>query len=88
MSPNIPGDKPRRPTSLVPPLLQVGLAVGLFVLAIWAYFHAPAARATDAWMYNALSAVSALAAILWLPFALTSLGRVLANRRKPRMILG
>ena len=88
MSPNIPGDKPHRPTSLVPPLLQVALAAGLAVLAVWAYLHAPEARATDMWIYNALSAVSALAALLWLPFALVALARVLHNRRNPRRVLG
>jgi hypothetical protein len=78
---NLPGSAPHNPTSLVPPVLQVGIAAGLLLLAVWAYLHAPAVRATDQWIYNALSAVSALAGLLFLPFALTALGKVLKNRR-------
>jgi hypothetical protein len=62
----------------------MGLGVGLLVLAWWAAQHAQVTRATDAWAFNGLSAVSAIAGVLWLPFALGALGVVLRNRRRRR----
>ncbi|MCA1781368.1 MAG: hypothetical protein ABR500_00315 [Dermatophilaceae bacterium] len=84
MSPYLPGHPPRPPLSLVPPLLQLGLGIGLLGLAWWAYEHAQVARATDIWAFNGLSAISALAGVLWLPFAVSALAVVLRNRRRKR----
>lgn len=84
MSPYLPGHPPRPPTSLVPPVLQILLGIGLLVLARWAYVAAQSASATDAWYYNGLSVISALAGVLWLPFAVFALGVVLRNRRRHR----
>lgn len=82
MSP-LPGDRPSRPTSLTSPTIQLSLAAALLLVAVGAYFYAPHARATDQWYWNGLSAVCALAGVLFLPFALTSWGKVLRNRRSP-----
>ncbi len=78
---NLPGQPEHRPTSLVSPLVQLGVAAALFVVALAAYLYAPQARATDVWLYNALSAVTGLAGLLFLPFAVASLFTVLRNRR-------
>ncbi|MGA8048283.1 MAG: hypothetical protein WCA30_18675 [Dermatophilaceae bacterium] len=82
MSPYLPGHPPKQPTSFGPPLLQVALGIALLGLAWWAYGHAQVARATDAWAFNGLSAISVLAGILWLPFALAALVVVVRNRRR------
>lgn len=70
--------------SLVPPLLQLGLGVGLLGLGWWAQEHAQVVRATDAWAFNGLSVISAISGLLWLPFAVAALGVVLRNRRRRR----
>ncbi len=79
---NLPGAKAHRPTSLVSPALQLVLAAALFFVAIWSYYHAPTVRATDQWVWNFLSAVTGLAALLFLPFAVVALGIRLRNRRR------
>jgi hypothetical protein len=71
--------------SLAPPLLQLGLGVGLLAVAWWAYGHAQVSRATDAWAFNGLSAISVIAGVLWLPFGVVALGIVLRNRRRRRL---
>lgn len=81
---NLPGHAPRPPTSFVPPLLQVGLALGLLWAAWWANGQSKMVRATDSFAYNGLSAIALIAGLLWLPFALTSVGIVLRNRRRKR----
>ena len=84
MSPYLPGHPPKQPTSYAPPLLQVGLGIALLGLALWAYEHAKVARATDAWAFNGLSAISVVAGVLWLPFAVGALVGVVRNRRRRR----
>lgn len=82
MSPYLPGQPPKAPTSFVPPVLQILLGSGLLALAWWAYREAQRTGATDAWAYNGLSAISGLAGLLWLPFAVAALVIVLRNRRR------
>ncbi|HHU08456.1 MAG TPA: hypothetical protein GXZ60_00305 [Intrasporangiaceae bacterium] len=82
MSPYLPGHPPKPPTSLVPPALQILLGIGLLLLAWWAYRTGLQVRATDAWYYNGLSVISAVAGALWLPFAFVALGIALRNRRR------
>lgn len=88
VSPYLPGHPPKPPTSLVPPALQIVLGGGLLWLAWWAYGHAQVARATDAWYFNGLSLISALAGLLWLPFAVAALGIVLRNRHRRKAMAG
>jgi hypothetical protein len=80
--PNLPGDQPKHPTSYAPPLLQVGLGLVLLYVAWWAAGHAQVVRATDAWAYNALSLITLIAGVLWLPFAVGALVVVVRNRRR------
>lgn len=82
MSPYIAGHPPKAPTSYWPPALQLALGGGLIWLALWANGHAQTGPATEAWIFNALSAVSGLAGLLWLPFAVGALYVVIRNRRK------
>lgn len=84
MSYNLPGHPPKPSTSLAPPMLQVGLGLGLVTLAWWANGHAQVVRATDAMALNGLAVISAIAGVLWLPFAVTALVHVLRNRRRRR----
>ncbi|MGL5851882.1 MAG: hypothetical protein ACRCZD_13975 [Phycicoccus sp.] len=84
MAANIAGYPDPVPTSLVPPVLQLGLVAGLLWLARWSALHAPQVRATDQWVYNGLAVTSALAAVLFLPFALVALGVVVRNRLSRR----
>ena len=84
---NLPGHAPRPPTSFVPPLLPVVLALGLLGAAWWAYEQSKVVRATDSFAYNGLSAIAVIAGVLWLPFALTSLGIVIRNRRHRRKVM-
>jgi hypothetical protein len=81
VSPYLPGHPPKQPTSYGPALLQVALGLALLGLAGWAYEHAQVARATDVWAFNGLSAISAVAGVLWMPFALASVVVVVRNRR-------
>ena len=78
---NLPGQPEHRPTSLSSPLCQLALTAALLIVALGAYLYAPRARVTDIWLYNALSAVTALAGLLFLPFALAAFFAVLRNRR-------
>lgn len=82
MSPYLPGHPPKQPTSFGPPLLQLTLGGALLGLAWWANEHAKVVAATDVWAYNALSAITVLAGILWLPFAVAALVVVMRNRRR------
>lgn len=84
---NLPGVQPKPPTSLVPPVLQIALGLGLLLLAWWAYQQAHVVRATDVFAYNGLSAIAVIAGLLWLPFAFTSLGIVIRNRRHRRNVM-
>ena len=77
---NLPGSPPKEPTSLLSPLLQVLLVGGLLVLARWSALQAVHVRTTDQWAYNALSAVSALAGVLFLPFSLAAVAIAVCNR--------
>lgn len=81
MSPYLAGHPPKVQRSLLGPLLQVALALACFAVATWAYSSAPQMRATDIWIYNALAVVSALGGLLFLPFAVAALVRVLRNRK-------
>lgn len=83
---NLPGVEPKPPTSLVPPVLQIALGLGLLLLAWWAYEQAQVVRATDVFAFNGLSAIAVIAGLLWLPFAFTSLGMVIRNRRRRRKV--
>lgn len=82
MSPYLPGHPPKQPTSFGPPLLQLTLGGALLALAWWANEHASVVAATDVWAYNALAAISVLAGVLWLPFAVAALVVVVRNRRR------
>ncbi|MGL5817190.1 MAG: hypothetical protein ACRCYR_06485 [Phycicoccus sp.] len=84
MAVNIAGTPDAAPTSLVSPVLQLGLVAGLFGLARWSALHAPQVRATDQWVYNGLAVTCALAGALFLPFALVALGVVVRNRLRRR----
>ncbi len=75
------GHPPRQERSLWPPALQIVLVLALIATARWSEHHAPSVRATDQWAYNALAVCLYLLGILWLPFAIGALVKVLRNRR-------
>ena len=63
-------------------MLQLALGAALLLLAWWSAAHARVVRATDVFAWNALSAILAVAGVVWLPFALMALGLVARNRRR------
>jgi hypothetical protein len=88
VSSSLPGYPDRPPTSLVPPLLQVALGAALLLLAWWSAAHARGVRATDVFAWNALAAITVVAGLLWMPYALVALGLVVRNRRRRRRTVG
>ncbi|MCA0179574.1 MAG: hypothetical protein LCH77_08300 [Actinobacteria bacterium] len=78
----IAGHPPKVERSYWPPALQFALAVGLLGLGRWADLHAPHARTTDQWAFNSLALCCYLLGLLFLPFALAALVKVIRNRRK------
>ncbi|CCH72658.1 hypothetical protein BN11_1860007 [Nostocoides australiense Ben110] len=82
VSPYVAGHPPKQDRSLWPPILQIAMAVAILGLARWADLHASQVISVDQWAYNSLAAVLYVFGVLWTPFAIYSLIRVLRNRRR------